>query len=417
MAKSENFSKHFLWGASTSSHQVEGNTHNQWSVWELENARALAAQSQYQEEHYDSWERIKSKATSPSNYVSGNASEHYTRYKEDFDLLQKMNMNAYRFSIEWSRIEPKEGVWNAEALTHYKNYIQELRRRDIEPIMTLFHFTLPVWFAEKGGFEKRSNVKYFTRFVEKAVSELGTHIKFFITVNEPEVYAGMSYASGSWPPNLESPFKSFLVVNNLIRAHNRSAKIIHKINRRAKVSIAKHSLYFYPGDNAWITRLSAHIGQWIADDYILKRVRKHCDFIGLNYYQSMRTYGYRVHNPETPVNDVDWTMSPRDIEYVLERLHEKYKLPIIITENGVADDRDAHRKWWITETIIGIKEAMKRGVEVNGYFHWSLTDNFEWAFGLWPRFGLTEIDYKTQKRTLRPSAMWFGGVIKKLRGL
>ncbi|MEO6110105.1 MAG: family 1 glycosylhydrolase [Candidatus Saccharimonadales bacterium] len=411
------FPKHFLWGAASAAHQVEGDLHNQWTVWELENARSLAAQADYHISDFASWERIKDHAKNPNNYVSGIATDHRNRYKEDFDLLEKMNMNAYRFSIEWSRIEPEEGVWDAEAIAHYKAYIRELKRRDIEPVVTLLHFSLPVWFAEKGGFTKRSNVKYFTRYVEKMMHELSSELSRIITINEPEVYSSISYYAQMWPPAERSLYRTWRVTNNLITAHNRAAKLIHKMGRRYKVSLAKHSLYVYAGDNAWISRLTANIFQYMEDDYILKRVIKNCDFIGLNYYQSMRVYGYRIHNPETPRNDLDWVMAPGDIELVLERLYEKYKKPILITENGVADGEDVFRQDWIKDTIVAMQAAMKKGVEVQGYLHWSLTDNFEWSYGKWPRFGLAAIDYKTQKRTLRPSALWFGRVIKKLRGL
>jgi len=349
--------------------------------------------------------------------VSGKATDHYNRYKEDFDFLEKMNMNAYRFSIEWSRIEPEEGVWDAEAIAHYKDLLKDLRKRDIEPVVTLFHFSLPDWFAKMGGFEKKSNIKYFVRFAEKVMAELCSDMTNIITINEPEVYASISYIAQMWPPAERSIYKTWRVAVNLMTAHNRVAKMIHGLNRRYKVSIAKHSLFIYPGDNAVLSRFVAHILQYFQDDYLIKKVIKNCDFLGVNYYQSMRVYGYRIHNPETPLNDLDWVMAPRDIELVLERLHEKYKLPIMITENGLADGTDEHRQWWIKETIIGMQAAMKRGVVLQGYMHWSLTDNFEWSYGKWPRFGLISIDYKTGNRTLRPSAMWYGKVIKRLRGL
>ncbi len=411
------FAKHFFWGASTAAHQVEGGLHNQWTVWELENARSLAAQAEYHVGDFASWERIKQDAKSPHNYVSGVATDHARRYKEDFDLLQKMNMNAYRFSIEWSRIEPEEGSWNAEAITYYKEYLKELKHRDIEPVVTLLHFTMPVWFAEKGGFTRRANVKYFVRYVEKVMTELGQDMKWIITINEPEVYSTLSYIAQMWPPAERNILKALIVLGNLAKAHNRAAKLIHKMSRKYKVSVAKHSVYVYAGDNAWLSRISANIFQYVEDDYFLKKVVKRCDFLAVNYYQSMRVYGYRIHNPEFPLSDVNWAMAPSDIELVLERLHEKYKLPIMITENGVADAEDTHRQWWIKETIIGMQAAMKRGVKLLGYIHWSLTDNFEWSYGHWPRFGLVAIDYKTGKRTPRKSALWFGNVIKKLRGI
>lgn len=411
------FPKRFLWGAATSAHQIEGGNHNQWTVWELENANAKAAQADYHIQEYKSWERVKADAKNPHNYVSDTLADHYNRYEEDFDLLQKMHMNAFRFSVEWSRIEPEEGAWSAEAITHYKQYVKELKRRGIEPVVTLLHFTLPVWFAERGGFEKRSNVKYFTRFAEKIVSELGMNIRLIITINEPEVYATESYYQQNWPPAIQSYYKWWRVVNNLAYAHRRAAKVIHGINRRYKVSIAKNSNFFYPGDNSWLSRFSAAVMQYGQDDYFIKKVIKHCDFLGVNYYFSHRVYGYRIHNPDQNMSDVHWDLHPGDLQYVLERLHRKYKLPIIITENGLADGEDEQRRWWLTQTLLAMQKAMASGVELEGYLHWSLIDNFEWAYGKWPRFGLAAVDYSTGERSLRPSAVWFGRVIKKIRGV
>jgi beta-glucosidase len=414
--QNKSFSKHFLWGASTAAHQVEGGNHNQWTVWELENAKTRAAQAEYHYHEYPGWERVKDQAKDPYNYISDGLADHHNRYKEDFDYLEKMNMNAYRFSIEWSRVEPEEGAWNSEAIAHYKEYISELYRRGMEPIATLLHFTLPVWFADKGGFEQRSNVKYFVRYVEKIMSEVGGHLRYIIVINEPEVYAYQGYQVQEWPPAISSKIKLLKVMLNQGLAFRRASKVIHSLNRRYKVGVSKNATYFYPGDNA---RLS-HIGAWfmhtLQNDFVLSLFVKQSDFIGLNYYFSSRVLGYRVHNPENlPRSDVDWSMSPADIEFVLEQLHEKYKLPILITENGLADSEDTHREWWIKETIIAMQSAMKRGVNLIGYIHWSLMDNFEWAYGKWPRFGLVAVDYKTGKRTLRPSAVWFGRVIKRLR--
>lgn len=412
------FPKHFLWGAATSSHQIEGGNHNQWSVWELENARSKAAQAQFQLKDFPKYDLFKEQAADPHNYVSGELGDHYTRYGEDFDLLQEMNMNAYRFSIEWSRIEPAEGAWNAEAITHYKKYVSDLHKRGIEPVITLFHFTLPVWFAERGGFEHRSNVKYFVRYAEKIMQELGTRVRYVITINEPEVYAWQSYDMQDWPPSQHNRWKWWRVSMNLATAHRKTAKVLRRVNRRLKIGIAKNSVYFYPGDTSIVSRISAHVGQYVQDDFFIKRYIRHCDFLGVNYYMSQRFLGYRIHNPEKePRSDLDWVLSPQDIEFVLERLCRKYKKPLMITENGLADAEDEHRQRWIAETILAMQRAMRGGVELLGYFHWSLLDNFEWSYGRWPRFGLTEIDYATGERKLRPSAVWFGKILKKLRGV
>jgi beta-glucosidase len=419
MAKPPNagFSKHFLWGASTSAHQIEGNNHNQWTVWELENAKAKAAQASFQLDDFTNWDEIKSQAIDPRNYVSGELADHYTHYKSDFKYLSAMNMNAYRFSVEWSRIEPQEGSWDPAAIAHYKDYVAELRRREIEPIMTLFHYSLPTWFADMGGFTKRSNIKYFVRFAEKIVSEIGLDVRYIITVNEPEVYVYESYLNHDYPPSENSKWHFWRSLRNLATAHHRVVKMIHGMNRQYKVSFSKNSAFYYPGDNAWLSRVSTEFMQFWNDDYIINLFIKDCDFLGVNYYFSNRVYGYRIHNPDQDLNDLHWDMHPDDIEFVLERLCRKYKLPIMITENGVADMDDKHRKWWLTETIKAMQRAMTSGVELLGYIHWSLLDNFEWAYGKWPRFGLIAVDYETKKRTPRPSALWLSKTLKKLRGL
>lgn len=410
------FPKNFLWGAATSAHQVEGGTYNQWSVWELEHAKTLAAQAEYQFGDLDNWDDIKLAAKSPDNYVSGTGTDHYNRYQEDFTILASMGLNAFRFSVEWSRIEPAEGRWDAAAITHYKKYIAELKKRDIEPVMTLFHFTLPVWFAEMGGFERRSNIKYFVRFTEKVMQELGGNVRYVITINEPEVYASQSYLAGSWPPNMQNKRIFTTVLNNLAVAHNRAAVAIHNLGRKYKVSIAKNSPYVYAGDDSLLSVRTAKWQQYFKDDYFLKRVVKTCDFLGVNYYFSDRVYGYRVHNPNTHVNDLGWDMAPENLQYVLERLHAKYNLPIMITENGVADQTDESRKWWLMHTLMAMTRAQTSGVELLGYLHWSLIDNFEWDKGFWPRFGLIEIEYETGKRKPRPSAIWYAKTLKNIRG-
>lgn len=385
-------------------------------MWELENAKALATKAEYVLKDLENWEQIKTEAKSPANYAAGDATDHYNRYEEDFQIIKQLNMNAYRYSIEWSRVEPEEGAWNAEAIEHYKIYTARLRALGIEPIVTLFHFTLPVWFAAKGGFEKRSNIKYFVRYAEKIMNELGPHVKIVVTLNEPTVYAVESYHEHHWPPALvHKKYKVWRVINNMARAHRQTAKMLHAMNRRYKVTIAHNSMYFYPGDNAWLSRVSAQIMQYMQDDYFLRKIIKHCDVLGVNFYFSNRVYGYRVHNPNERLSDVGWDLSPSHIQYVLERLYQKYKLPLIVTESGLADGDDSQRRWFITQQLVGMQKALDEGVDLRGYLHWSLLDNFEWAYGKWPRYGLVHVDYKTQQRTPRPSAIWFGKVIRSLR--
>jgi len=409
------FPKRFLWGAATSAHQIEGNNHNQWTVWELEHAKVLAASAQYQYHDLPVWDDVKPQAMRPENYVSGLAINHYELYEEDFALLKKMNLNSFRFSVEWSRIEPEEGAWNSEAIAHYVQYVKRLGELGIEPIVTLFHFSLPTWFAERGGFEKRANVKYFVRFSEKILSELGGSVRYIITLNEPVIYAMNSYYRHEWPPSKSSKFETWRVLQNLALAHRRTAKIARGLNRRYKVSVAHNSAYYYPGDDAWVSRLSAWVLQHVTDDYFLRKVIRSCDFLGVNYYFSNRVYGYRVHNPNEALSDLGWDLTPADLQYVLERLHRKYKRPLIVTEAGLADATDERRKAVIMQHIVALQRARDEGVDVQGYLHWSLLDNFEWDKGRWPRFGLVHVDYATQKRSLRPSGTWYGQVVKKLR--
>lgn len=410
------FPKRFLWGAATSAHQAEGGNYNQWSIWELENAKSLATQAPYQFDDLENWSDIKKDATNPANYVSGKAANHYELYEQDIELLQRMNMNAYRFSIEWSRIEPEQGAWNVSEVEHYRKVLEACRKRGITPVVTLFHFSLPVWFAEMGGFEKKSNVRLFADFAERVLQELGDAVTYVITVNEPVVYATECYREGRWPPQGQSWLRMRRVIVNLALAHNMVASRLHENSRRYKVSVAKNSVYVYPGDDSILSVQTAAFLQYLQDDYYLKKVIKSCDFLGINFYFGDRIYGYRTHNPDNRFNDVGWDMQPQLIQRVLERLSEKYDKPILITENGLADSADAHRQWWITQTIIAMQKAMANGVELIGYIHWSLLDNFEWDKGTWPRFGLIKVDYRTMKRTPRASAVWFAKILKKIRG-
>jgi beta-glucosidase len=409
------FPETFLWGASTSAHQVDGGNHNQWSVWELENARSLAAQAEYQYGDLDSWERVKKLATKSQNYVSGRATDHRRHYQEDFDLVKKLGLNSFRFSIEWSRLEPEEGAWNIEAIEEYRRYFAALKARGITPIVTLFHFTLPVWFAEQGGFERRANVKYFERYVQKVMEELGREFAWIITINEPKVYAEMSYENGQWPPQGRSHWRSIRVLHNLIVAHNKAARLIHGMSSRHYVSMAYNVSYVYAGDDAKLSRLYAWWLDWRNNRYFLLRTMRGNDFVGLNYYFSERVYGYRVHNPNSMLSDLGWDMQPANLQYLLEDISERYGKSIVITENGLADGDDDKRQWWLAQTIQAMHKARKNGADVIGYLHWSLLDNFEWDKGFWPRFGLVAVDYATMKRKPRASAEAFARTIARLR--
>lgn len=404
------------WGASTSAHQVEGRNHNQWSVWELANASELATEAPKRFAHWlPRWDDFKSAATNPDNYVSGIAIDHYERYEEDLDIAQNLQLNAFRFSIEWSRIEPEEGQWNEAEIEHYRSVLRALKKRGIEPIICLWHWTMPVWFTEKGGFERTENIRYFERFCEKVMIQIKDQVNIIVTLNEPNVYAGMSYYKGTWPPQATSGWLAFKVYRNLIKAHKRVYKMLKTLKPGLHIGIAQHIDHLYAGDNSPLTKTSI----WLADIgwnwWFFDRTAKFHDFIGLNFYMSDRREGLKSTSPNERQNDMGWNMEPTNIEHVLVEADERYKLPIIITENGVADNRDAHRQWWLEETFIGMVKAVDRGVNIEGYLHWSLFDNFEWAHGFWPRFGLVEVDRETLSRKVRPSAEWYRDFIRTVR--
>lgn len=415
----EIFPKHFFWGASVAAHQVEGRNHNQWTVWELENASRLAQTAHIRLSWLPTWEQFKNEAEEPSNYVSGEAVDHYNRYKEDFDLLKQLNLNSFRFTIEWSRIEPEEGKWNQEAIDYYyKNYIQELRKRKIEPFLNIWHWTLPVWFAEKGGFEKKSNLKYFDRFVEKVCkSGLLDDIEYVLTLNEPSNYASFGYLLGEWPPQQKNVWKFLRVYWNLTRTHKRAYKIIKSHRPSVLVGLpmilaniqAKHP-------HNVLDEVSTKIMRYLWNWWFLKRIKRQTDFIGVNYYFSDYYAGFgRKENPKVPVSDLGWYAEPEGLYPILLRTWTKFKKPIFVTETGIADKDDELRRWWIQENLVAMERALSEGVDLRGYFHWSLLDNFEWAYGWWPKFGLVHVDRKKgMKRTIRPSAKWLAGWIAKL---
>ena len=416
MTKQIRFPKKFMWGAGVSAHQVEGGNHNQWTAWELEHAKARAAQAPYHYGDLAAWKDIARLAGNPANYVSAVASGHYARYRDDLKLLKKLNLDTFRFSIEWSRVEPEEGQWSDEALDHYRQYFEYLKQLGVTPVVTLFHFTLPEWFAAKGGFAKRGNLVHFERFACKVLDEFAPYMKWIITVNEPTVYATEGYLRGNWPPGVSSKWRTWRVLHNLLAAHKHIAKLVHAKSRRLKVSMAYHVSYVYPGDDAWLTRLSSGLINQATNHYVLSRAARTSDFIGVNYYASRRVYGYRVHNPDVRLSDMGWDMQPGDLRYVLDELWDRYKKPILITENGLADAADAHRGWWLTQTITAMHEAINDGVDLLGYIHWSLLDNFEWSHGRWPRFGLVAVDYKSMERMIRPSARALAKIIKSFQG-
>ena len=395
------FPEGFKWGSATSAHQIEGDNHNDWSEWEK---------------------------TRPPEFRSGKACDSYNRYEEDFDIAKSLNQNIHRFSIEWSRIEPKEGRFDHEAMHHYVNVVKALRERGIEPMVTLWHFTNPVWFAEKGGFLNPDSPEIFTRYVKYVVDNLKDRVGLWITFNEAlTIYAGYTKLSAIWPSRGRGIFNFFKMRKNITKAHILAYQEIKKIYGIPQTLIdsspVSHNVMVgITENNVYVPDTKFFLGTWLRGLY--KQLRNFYffgknvpsyDFIGLNYYHIRRkpSFGERceIIPKQEFMKEMNWEIYPKGIYHCLLDL-KKYKKPIFITENGIADGTDELRKKFIKEHIRWVWQAIHDGVDLRGYLYWSLLDNFEWAEGYRPRFGLVEIDYATFTRKVRPSALEYAKICK-----
>lgn len=384
----------FLWGTAISGHQVEGgNDKSDWWLWE-QNPKHIADKSR-----------------------SAEAAGHYNFFDEDFSRARQMRMNAQRLSLEWSRIEPEEGRWNEEALTHYRDVLKSLKSRFFNVMLTIHHFTLPQWVADQGGWENPKTIRDFERFARKAASEYGLAVDYWITINEPMIYVSQGYLYGIWPPGKKSLWSSIRVLRHLGMAHKRVYRALHEImdekGGKANVSIAQNVISFDPyrkhslGD-IWFVK----IADWLWNHMFFSMTRRAHDFIGLNYYfhyrvafvpSKFRDFFFEVRNENREVSDVGWEVYPPGIFAALQDM-AVYKKPIFITENGIACVNDNKRARFLVAHLKEVYHAVQSGVDVRGYFHWSLIDNFEWEKGFGPRFGLIEVNYATLERHPRRSA-------------
>ena len=404
----------FLWGASTSSHQVEGG--NRWNDWWA----------------YEQSGRLP--------YASGQACRHYQLFEDDFDLARSWGHNAHRFSIEWSRIEPSEGHWNPEAVAHYRQVIHALRERGLEPVVTLHHFTSPAWFARSGGWLRSDSTRRFARYAEYVATHLGAEVRYWLTINEPTVQVMQGYLNGAWPPCLTSAWRqAALAFWNLARAHAAAYQVLHQHRSDVLVSFAHNAPCIVPCRPDRIRdRLAAALRDWLSNRSFFaligalpgepKRASKPLDFIGLNYYSRtiVRSAGLGMgaflgracrlpHHPDRgPISTTGWEVYPTGLATILRKF-STFGLPILITENGVATDDEALRREFILQHLQGLAEAIDRGTDVIGYLYWTLMDNFEWTHGTTPRFGLAAVDFTTQQRRPRPCVQDFSRVCRENR--
>lgn len=390
---SVNFPKGFLWGAATSSYQIEGGLTNDWSEWE-KSSRRLS--------------ELKAKGLDVIQYQSGMAANSWANFEADISCLKQIKASAYRFSIEWSRVEPEEGKFDEEAIAKYHHFIKRLKEEGIEPFVTLWHWPMPFWIHSLGSWTNPKTIIYFKRYAEKLVQAF-PEVFFWLTLNEPNIYSGNSYMKGKWPPQKKNIFLYLKVLKNLKRAHIAAYQVIKKYKPEAQVGVVTNNIDFQ--GESFIDNLIAHGASWWWNRWFLNCIKKYQDIIGVNFYFRNLFKNGKKKNPNEKVSDTGWELYPWGIEAVLLELR-RYNKPMYITENGLADEHDTYRAWYIQEVLSSVAKAIQKGADVRGYFHWSLLDNFEWSDGFKPKFGLFSVDRNTWERTARPSAAVYAEIVK-----
>lgn len=399
----------FMWGAATAAHQVEGNLRNDWTDFEKQ----------------------------PGRVAHGDTSEvgvdHYNRFDADFALAADMGHNVHRLSLEWSRLEPEKGKYDPQAVAHYHEVFRSLKRHGMKPMVTLHHFTNPLWVSAQGGWLSEETLKDFERFADFVAREYGAEVDWWITVNEPNVYAFHSYDAGIWPPAHKNREEALQVMANLARAHALAYRALHKADRTdadgdgaaAQIGLSQHLAIFDPF-NGWnpLDHLYVYFNDQVFNRAMLKAVttgeldfgipgakgvraqlpeaKSSVDFIGINYYTRWRVTSFgpkdRLATPGAPTNDLGWELYPEGLYRALKladgysRLPDGRRVPVIVTENGMDDRKGEGRSAYLVQHLKEVARAIQDGVDVRGYVHWTLTDNFEWVEGYASRFGLYRID-------------------------
>jgi beta-glucosidase len=412
-----------LWGTATSSHQVEGNNrNNQWWTWEQQPGRIY------------------------EGHASGLACNWWAPdcAEADFDRAQALHQNAHRLSLEWSRLEPVEGLFDSSAYARYRQMLQGLRARGIEPMVTLHHFTDPLWLSEQGGWSSPHAVARFRRFVERTMHELGDLVRFWCTINEPNVYALIGYIVGFFPPGHHNPRQAYAVLRNLLLGHAAAYRTIHRLDGRARVGLVVNVRPFVPAPPASrLDRAAAATFDRMFNGAVLNALENGVltpplgygrqvgqlvdsfDFIGLNYYtrelirfdirRPGELFGHRFFHPDGETSDLTKYDVPYGENYpsglidALQRVTH-YGKPIYVTECGLPDDDDDQRPRFLITHLAALHDALQLGIPVQGFFHWTLVDNFEWAEGWKLRFGLFELDPASQVRTPRRSADTYAAI-------
>lgn len=398
------FPEEFYWGSATSSFQTEGGIENM------------------------DWAKGAREGKVPP---IGNACDFYNRYEGDFDIAKELGHNCHRISIEWARIEPREGEFDEKEIEHYLKVLAAMRERHLKPFITIWHFSLPQWFADKGGFEHPQSPEIFARYCGYVAQKLGNDCRHFATINEALPYTTNGWIRGSWPPFKEVPglgwslshipghmpikkdsrlkniLLYFRVRKNLARAHNLAYDEIKKHAFGAEVGIVHQVILFHANNNP-VNKLLAACMNWFWTHSFMRQVYQKCDSIGINYYLHKK-FGDTASYKKT---DMNWDFYPEGICGAL-LLMKRYGKPLWVAEAGIADAKDAQRAEYITKLISCMWEAIQKGVDLRGYMYWSLLDNYELAHGYTKKFGLVEVNFETQERKIRPSAYVYKQIIEQ----
>ena len=413
------FPRGFLWGTATAAHQVEGNnTNNNWWAWEQQEGR------------------IK------NGDKSGLACDWWGgRWEEDFDRAAETGQNAHRLSVEWSRIQPAPDCWDEAALEHYRSMVRGLHDRNMTAMVTLHHFTDPLWLGEMGGWETEAVLPLFEKYVRKTVEALKEYCALWCTINEPNIYALEAYMDKKFPPGQSNLLRTFRVEANLLRGHAAAYRAIHEIQPEARVGYVHHhrpmaprypwfpldmlerNIYYSAVNMAFPSGIRTGLMRTPLGNIRIPETKGTQDYIGLDYYsedtvafditQPGLLFGRRYYPEGSDLSENAFIANLpegffKSLEWALQ-----FNLPILVTENGVEDSQDRMRPRYIAQHIHQMWRAVNFNWPIKGYFHWTLVDNFEWERGWTQRFGLWELALETQARRKRPSADLYAGICKE----
>ncbi|MFJ5957757.1 glycoside hydrolase family 1 protein [Paenarthrobacter sp. NPDC092416] len=408
MTTSQTFPNHFLWGVATAAHQVEGNNVNS-DCWFLENLPGTIFAE-----------------------PSGDAIDHYHRYREDIALIAGLGFTSYRFSLEWARIEPEEGEFSTAALNHYRRVLEACHEHGLTPVVTFHHFTSPRWLLAAGGWEDAATPERFARYAERVMDHLGDLIGVACTLNEPnlpwllkELGIGGVPAEGRgevpiWAAAAErlgieaarvAPFQ-FTVsgpgFDVKLAAHHAARDVIKARRPELMVgwTLANTDIHAAEGGQANADRIRREVNERFLE------ASQGDDFVGI------QTYGRTVFGPNgvvhaadgVPTNQMGEEIYPEGLEATIREAARVAGIPVIVTENGLATEDDTQRLSYLRTAVAGVASCLADGIDVRGYIAWTAFDNFEWVFGYGPKFGLISVDRATQERTPKPSAHWLGGM-------